>query len=67
LVERWNELIRAFTGGEAGVAQGVKLLYSDRQNWPDGFREKMEPFTDERVWEFFRRAVAARHSSVPKP
>jgi hypothetical protein len=64
LVERWNDLIRAFTGGEPGVTQRVKMLYADRQNWPDEFREKLEPFTEERVWDFFRRAVAALHSAA---
>jgi TipAS antibiotic-recognition protein len=62
LVDRWNNLVRQFTGGEPGVVKGVKLLYSDRANWPAEFEEKMAPFSDERVWEFFRKAVAARRS-----
>jgi hypothetical protein len=61
LVDRWNDLVRQFTGGEPGIVKGVKLLYSDRENWPAEFEEKMAPFSDERVWEFFRRAVAARN------
>ena len=60
LVDRWNNLVREFTGGEPGVVKGVKLLYSDRANWPVEFEEKMAPFSDEQVWEFFRKAVAAR-------
>jgi TipAS antibiotic-recognition domain len=66
LVDRWNDLIRAFTGGEPGLARGVKMLYADRQNWPEDFRERLEPFTDERVWDFFRRAVAARNSRASR-
>lgn len=59
-VDRWNELMKAFTGNDPQLAGGVKALYADRANWPANFHEKMQPFTDERVWDFFRRAVIAR-------
>jgi len=63
LLDRWNNLVREFTGGEPGVVKGVKLLYSDRANWPVRFQEKMAPFSDERVWEYFRKTVAARNAA----
>lgn len=62
LVDRWNDLIRQFTGGEPELAGGVKALYADRAHWPAAFEQQMKPFTDERVWDFFRRAVAARRA-----
>lgn len=60
LVDRWNNLIRAFTGGDPQLAGGVKSVWADRVNWPASFAAKAAPFTDERVWDFFRRALAAR-------
>lgn len=59
-VDRWNELVRSFTGDNPQLVGGVKALYADRPNWPAAFEAKVQPFTDERVWDFFRRAVAAR-------
>ena len=60
LVDRWNNLIAAFTGDDQSLVHGVKALYADRQNWPAAFHEKVSPFTDERVWDFYRKAAAAR-------
>ena len=60
LVDRWNALLQAFIGGDLQLVHGVKALYANRAAWPESFREQMAPFTDERVWEFYRRAVAAR-------
>ena len=60
LVERRNELLRALTGGDPQLAGGVKRLYADRANWPAEFAARIEPFTDQRVWDFFQRALAAR-------
>jgi MerR family transcriptional regulator, thiopeptide resistance regulator len=60
LVTRWENLIREFTEGDQSLVHGVKALYADRDNWPSDFRTKMKPFMDERVWDFFRRGVAAR-------
>ncbi len=64
LVDRWENLIRAFTGGDQELVHGVKALYADRENWPSDFRTKMQPFMDHRVWDFFRRGVAARNRIV---
>jgi DNA-binding transcriptional MerR regulator len=65
IVDRWNELLRAFLGGETQLVHGVKALYADGANWPAGFREQMAPFSDQRVWDFYRRAAAARASGAP--
>jgi DNA-binding transcriptional MerR regulator len=66
LVDRWHSLLNGFLGGETQLVHGVKALYADRANWPPIFQDKMAPFTDERVWDFFRRAAAARRSGSQK-
>jgi MerR family transcriptional regulator, thiopeptide resistance regulator len=63
LVDRWNALLEAFLGGDTQLVHGVKALYADRANWPADFQEKMAPFSDARVWEFYRRAAAVRRAS----
>ncbi len=37
LAQRWSELVRGFTGGDAGVQQGLNKLYADQGNWPQSF------------------------------
>jgi DNA-binding transcriptional MerR regulator len=34
LADRWNALVGQFTGGDPGIAQGLKAMYSDQRNWP---------------------------------
>jgi DNA-binding transcriptional MerR regulator len=36
LADRWNALVGEFTGGDPGIAQGLRAMYSDQQNWPQG-------------------------------
>lgn len=36
LADRWNALVGEFTGGDSGIARGLKEMYSDQQNWPQG-------------------------------
>jgi DNA-binding transcriptional MerR regulator len=36
LADRWTALVSEFTGGDPGIAQGLKAMYSDQQNWPAG-------------------------------
>jgi DNA-binding transcriptional MerR regulator len=60
LVDRWHELLRRFLGGETQLVHGVKALYADRANWPPEFEARMAPYSDEQVWDFFRKAAAAR-------
>jgi MerR family transcriptional regulator, thiopeptide resistance regulator len=59
LAERWSELVRGFTGGDAGVQQGLNKLYADQGNWPQTFQK---PFSDE-VWQYVRKAMAAHKIS----
>ena len=59
LAKRWSELVRGFTGGDAGVQQGLNKLYADQGNWPSTFTK---PFSDE-VWEYIKKAMAAHKTS----
>jgi DNA-binding transcriptional MerR regulator len=56
LVERWEDLIAQFTGGDPGIAENLRRLYADQANWPSTFRK---PYGDE-VGAFIGRAKAAR-------
>jgi hypothetical protein len=59
LARRWSELVRGFTGGDAGVQQGLNNLYADQGNWPSSFQK---PFSDE-VWQYIKKAMAAHKIS----
>ncbi len=59
LAQRWSELVRGFTGGDAGVQQGLNKLYADQGNWPQSFAR---PFSDE-VWQYIKQAMAAHKAS----
>lgn len=59
LAQRWSELVRGFTGGDAGIQQGLNKLYADPGNWPSSFTK---PFSDE-VWQYVRKAMAAHKIS----
>jgi len=59
LAQRWSELIRGFTGGDAGIQQGLNKLYADEGNWPSSFTK---PFSDE-VCQYIGKAVAAHKTS----
>jgi MerR family transcriptional regulator, thiopeptide resistance regulator len=56
LAARWQGLIEAFTGGNAGIAQGLKNLYADRSNWPAAVQM---PYSAE-VGAFICKAVEIR-------
>jgi DNA-binding transcriptional MerR regulator len=56
LAARWSALIEEFTGGDPGILEGLKKLYSDQANWPDTFQK---PF-GEGAAAFISRAQAAR-------
>jgi DNA-binding transcriptional MerR regulator len=60
LAERWTKLIEGFSQGDAGIAQGLRQLYSDEFNWPSTFQK---PYSDE-VEAFISKAVAVRNSST---
>jgi DNA-binding transcriptional MerR regulator len=55
LAQRWSELIRAFTGGDPQIQNGLNKMYADQQNWPATVKK---PFSDE-VGHFICAAQAA--------
>ena len=59
LAARWTRLTEAFTGGDPQIEASVKALYSDRQNWPQGFQSKAMPFRQE-LCDFIAKARAAQ-------
>ena len=67
LVDRWESLIRSFTQDDHELVHGIKSMYADRGNWPADFRARMEPFMDDRIWDFFRKGVAARDRRPRQP
>lgn len=52
LAARWQDLIEQFTGGDPGIAQGLRRLYADQANWPATFRK---PYPDA-VGDFIAKA-----------
>lgn len=59
LAQRWSELVRSFTDGDAEVQQGINRLYADEANWPQSFTK---PFKDE-VWQYIQKVMAAHKIS----
>ena len=43
LVERHQELVNLFTGGDPGIQAALERLYADKSNWPKDFKS---PFSD---------------------
>ena len=60
LVDRWTTLVKSFTQGNAEVTEGLGRAWADRQSWPSHLKKQSEPFGDPRVWEFIKKASAAR-------
>ncbi len=54
--ERWNELVKGFTGSNAEIAKGLNKLYEDQSNWPSTFKR---PWNDT-VDEFMKKVRAAK-------
>jgi DNA-binding transcriptional MerR regulator len=66
LAARWTDLVDQFTGGDAGVAGGLKSLYADSANWPSHAKEQMQPFRiSAEVGRFITQAIAARKRDSP--
>ena len=60
LAARWQALIDEFTGSNKLIEQGVGRVWADQATWPAQMKEQAAPFSDRRVWEFIRKAQAAR-------
>jgi DNA-binding transcriptional MerR regulator len=60
LAERWKTLVEGFTGGDPGVAAGLKRLHADRANLPASAQRQMAPFSNPKVWEFIHKVSACK-------
>jgi len=68
LAARWQALVRGFTGGDPGVAAGLRKVYADRANWPADIEEHMRAFSDQRIWEFMGKALGcAKPANLDAP
>jgi hypothetical protein len=63
LLDRWKALIEEFTGGDQQITQGLGSAWQDRDNWTPDMKKASEPFGDQRVWTFIRRAGDARSAA----
>jgi MerR family transcriptional regulator, thiopeptide resistance regulator len=59
LAARWRKLVEAFTGRDRQITAGLSKMHQDRPNWPATMQQRMQPFSDKKVWEFIERAFAA--------
>jgi hypothetical protein len=59
LAARWKKLVEGFTGGDPQVTAGLSKMYQDRPNWPSSMQQRMQPFSNKKVWEFIQKAFAA--------
>ncbi len=57
-VKRWNELIEAFTGGDAGIRASLQKMYE--QEGPEAASREM---VDRETTNYMQRAIEARHRS----
>lgn len=62
LAGRWKTLVERFTGGDASITQGLNRLYQDRENWPASAKQQMSPYSDPKIWDFIKKAMAATKS-----
>jgi DNA-binding transcriptional MerR regulator len=59
LAGRWKKLVEAFTGRDPQITAGLNKMYQDRPNWPAGMQQRMQPFSNKKVWKFIQKAFAA--------
>jgi len=64
LFARWQALIQEFTGGNAEIREGIGRAWQDRDNWSEERKKYSAEFTDPRIWEFIKKAGAARAASA---
>jgi DNA-binding transcriptional MerR regulator len=60
LAERWDALVNEFTGGDPEIAEGLKAMYRDRENWPE--QSKQMPLIRPELHAFIQKAREAAQS-----
>lgn len=59
LADRQDQLVGAFTGGNAAVEEGLGKLWADQSNWPEEFKKQMFD-------TFAKQGVPAAKTPAPK-
>ena len=59
LSARWKKLVEGFTDGDQQITAGLAKMYQDCPNWPASMQQRIEPFSNKKVWEFIEKAFAA--------
>jgi len=59
LAARWKKLVEGFTGGDQQITAGLGKMYQDHPNWPANMQQRMQPFSNKKVWESIQKAFAA--------
>ena len=59
LAARWKKLVEGFAGGDPQITAGLSKMYQDRPNWPANMQQRMQLFSNKKVWEFIEKAFAA--------
>jgi DNA-binding transcriptional MerR regulator len=63
LAARWKKLVEDFTGADPQITAGLSKMHQDRPNWPASMQQRMQPFSNKKVWEFIQKAFAAGKTS----
>ena len=58
LAARWKRLVEGFTGADPQITAGLARMYQDRPNWPASMQQRMQPFSNKKVWESIQKAFA---------
>ena len=62
LLDRWRALVEEFTGGNQSIKEGLGRAWADRENWGPEIKKHTQAFNEPRVWDFIRKAGAARRA-----
>lgn len=57
LARRWYQLWKESTHGDAGIQEGAKRAWKDRDNWPAPMRERMAELKRAEIAEWIGRAI----------
>lgn len=60
LANRWSDLIRQFTQGDAEIHRGLNRLWSDQTHWPADFKRPWSDAAD----EFIKKAMTCEESGA---
>lgn len=59
LGQRWKSLVNEFTQGHAGISDGLRKVWADREQWPANMQKQAGPFMDPKVWDYIGRVFGS--------